>query len=316
MNTTPELPGDRDVIYFDKYGLIVQRDGDGGDTAQRQGLMWAGIFIREQVLGLKWHLTPPIKFEASLSLLEPGSSGEFVRHPVQWNDPQDFSRDQSIPIIAAMGLWLQLDPLRRMWDKTKARFFRFQNGDLCFFEHVNLFRRALGEKPQLLGDFQLVGSSAARCALGLAKDDVGDDLNHIVSLLLAKHLKATALVDQAIEVYKNLRPVNYGCFMSLYRNEYGLHFDTPAAVMIKRIKTGIEGGWKPDCPEALGALRWYFRAESGGSSALPELYAPIIDAYLAAQHEAKLPESEMGAWVNPVSSLEPSRYTTRVDDGR
>ena len=241
--------------------------------------MWTGIVIREK-LGKKWHITPPIDLNTALGMLEPKADGKFIRHPVKWNDPKDFSRDQSIPVIASMGLYNDRRRLTRMWTQTKNRFYRFQNGDLCSFEHINLFRRSLGQNPQQLGDFQLIGSSAARCALGLNKDDVGDDLNHIVTLVLGNAIISTPLVDAAIDVYKNYRPLNYGCFMQAYRETYGLHFDTPTAEMIRRIEKGIKDGWKADCPHPLGALRWYFRAESGGSPALAELFAPIVDAVI------------------------------------
>lgn len=50
--------------------------------------------------------------------------------------------------------------------------------------------------------------------------------------------------------------------------------------MTARIRKGIAEGWQPDCPRVLGALRWYFRAESKGNPELAELYAPIVEAFL------------------------------------
>src|SRR5687768_5582080 len=34
------LSGESRIIYYDKYGLITQADGDGADTAQREGMYW------------------------------------------------------------------------------------------------------------------------------------------------------------------------------------------------------------------------------------------------------------------------------------
>jgi len=51
--------------------------------------------------------------------------------------------------------------------------------------------------------------------------------------------------------------------------------------MKARIKAGIATGWTTDCPRVLGALRWYFRAESGGCSILAELYEPMVNRWLS-----------------------------------
>lgn len=53
--------------------------------------------------------------------------------------------------------------------------------------------------------------------------------------------------------------------------------------MISRIETGIrDRGWKPDCTSVLGAVKWYFRAETGGSPGMVSIYKPILDKYFAA----------------------------------
>jgi hypothetical protein len=273
---------DEDLIYFDSYNLPVQRDCDGGDSAQRLGWMWLGIFLRNR-LGKPWHITPPAALDASVDLLEPKSNGDFIRHPLKWNDPKDFSRDQSLPLVAAMGVWSEPTRLDRMWRGVVQRLYRFQNGDLCAPEHINLFRRARALSPQQLGDLQLVGSSVARTALGLNLDDVGDDLNHIVSLMIARVRSPTPTVDLAIRIYAKHRPHSYGSYLGSYRKAYGFAYDTSAAVMIDRMKRGIAGGWRPDknVPPSLGALRWYFRRESNGAPALAELYAPIVQYWLS-----------------------------------
>ena len=273
---------DEDLIYFDQAGLPVQRDCDGGDTAQRVGWMWLGIYLRSR-LGRPWHISPPIDFARMLSLIEPHQDGLFIRHPVKWNDPNDFSRDQSMPLIASMGLLGTPQPLSRMWSGVLARRYRFQNGDLCAPEHVNLFNRARRLSPKTLGDLQLVGSSVARTALGLNMDDVGDDLNHIVSLILARFRAPTSLVDLAIRIYARHRPHSFGSYLGSYRKAYGSAYDTPHAVMTARIDAGIGSGWQPDknVSPVFGAVRWYFRRETSGSPALAELYGPIIRRWLS-----------------------------------
>lgn len=120
------LPQDRD-IYTDPDGLIVHRqdDGfcDGGDTAQREGWYWLGVWVRSHTPGMKpWPITRKLTFSQVLKLLEPHGDGVFYRHPklTPWNNPTDkewgTSRDQLTPLIAAMGAWHESNALRRLWD--------------------------------------------------------------------------------------------------------------------------------------------------------------------------------------------------------
>ncbi len=114
-------------IYCDQYGLIVHKNSDGtfngGDTAQREGWYWLGVWIRQNTPGLeKWTPTRKLSFDQVLALLEPHSDGVFYRHPKQemYNNPYDkkygFSRGQLISLVAAMGVWGKHDAIRRLWD--------------------------------------------------------------------------------------------------------------------------------------------------------------------------------------------------------
>lgn len=114
-------------LLCDQYGLIVQQDANGnfngGDTAQREGWYWMGVWIREHTPGLEpWKYKRKLTFDQVIELLEPNSDGIFYRHPKQapFNNPFDkewgFSRDQMIPLVAAMGLWGKKDAIKRLWD--------------------------------------------------------------------------------------------------------------------------------------------------------------------------------------------------------
>jgi len=114
-------------IFCDESGLIVHQDSDGrfngGDTAQREGWYWVGVWIREHTPGLApWTHKRKLTFDQVLKLLEPASDGVFYRHPKQapFNNPFDkewgFSRDQMVPMVAAMGLWGKHDAIRRLWE--------------------------------------------------------------------------------------------------------------------------------------------------------------------------------------------------------
>jgi hypothetical protein len=122
-------PVDDAALLCDSDGLIVHRAtaehpyGDGGDTAQREGWYWLGVWIRQNTPGLQpWPHRRKLNFDQVLRLLEPNGDGVFYRHPklAPWNNPYDkkfgFSRDQMVPLVAAMGVWGKQEELRRLWD--------------------------------------------------------------------------------------------------------------------------------------------------------------------------------------------------------
>jgi hypothetical protein len=272
-------------LAIDQHGLIVQTDGDGGDTAQREGWAWFGSWIREHELHDPWSVQRCITFELAMSMLEIDQSGTFRRNPDKYNEAKDFSRDQSIPIIAAMGFWGDAARLERFWERTKARSYLTQNGEMLRPDGVNLFLRARGIKPGIIGDVQLYGGVVSRLAQAADRNDVGDDLNLLVILLMAKlRFPATntgvpgTSTEEVIRLYADKRPRSYGSYLQSYRREFGVDLKVSDADLRKRMDNGIAKGWKPDadCPPVLGALRWYFRAESKGNPELAELYAPIV----------------------------------------
>jgi len=109
--------GDDGDLLCDSDGLIVHQPsaehpyGDGGDTAQREGWYWLGVWIRQNTPGLQpWPHRRKLNFDQVLHLLEPNRDGVFYRHPklAPWNNPYDkkfgFSRDQMVPLVAAIGV--------------------------------------------------------------------------------------------------------------------------------------------------------------------------------------------------------------------
>lgn len=114
-------------IFYDSDGLIVHHgpngELDGGDTAQREGWYWLGVWLRMNISGLKpWDKPRKLTFEQVIQLLEPNRDGVFYRHPKlpPWNDPHGkaygFSRDQLEPLVAAMKVWGKRDAIRRLWN--------------------------------------------------------------------------------------------------------------------------------------------------------------------------------------------------------
>jgi hypothetical protein len=272
-------------IYYDRNGLIAQRNCDGGDTAQREGWYWLGLAVTTaNNLGAPWPQRG-LSFEQVMSKLEIGQTGTFRRNPDKWNDPADFTRDQTVPIVAAMGFRNDTLRLQRFYQELRRRnWFAQKHGDeMTTPVYRNLVARARNEAPNPFTDAAFLFAAAEARVLGSRsnKDDVGDDLNLIVILLLATVRRPSAGVDWVRSYYSKNRPDNYGMFLDAYRAAYGTDWTgkTTKEEMARRIDAGIKAKWKPDCPRILGALRWYFRAESGGSPGLAELYAPIIQKW-------------------------------------
>jgi hypothetical protein len=270
-----------DALHLDKYGLIVQSDGNGGDTAQREGWAWLGAWVRLNILKKPWPVERKLSFTDTMALLEMDQSGTFRRNPdPRWNSLQDFSRDQTIPIVAAMGVWNDQQRLDRFWQKTVSRSYRAQNGDLMGPGGVNLFLRARNSQPGIIGDLQMPLDVAMRIkSSSTDKNDVGDDLNLIVILLLSKLRSSNDSTNTALTTYALNRPDNYGCYLQSYRAKFGIDPNVDPAVVRNRMDAGIAGGWSPDCSRVLGALRWYFRVETGANPELAELYAPILSRW-------------------------------------
>ena len=119
-------PEDREMSC-DSQGLIVQQNADGtpngGDTAQREGWYWLGVWIRNHTPGMpRWTRVRKVSFDEVLKLLEPKKDGVFYRHPTQapFNNPYDkewgFSRDQMVPLVAAMGMYNKQAEIRRLYE--------------------------------------------------------------------------------------------------------------------------------------------------------------------------------------------------------
>lgn len=276
-------------IFFDQFGLIVQRDGDGGDTAQREGWVWFGNWIVENLVGLPAAPLPiPIDYPDSIDLLEV-RPGEFCRHPTQGgfkSNPDDFSRDQAIPLIAAMGIYEDYTRLTRLESaiRTCFGFLKCVQGtqDVVDPPLANLLHRAQNRAPDRAADLILLGGVVNRLKqANINPDDVGDDLNLIIYLLMAKLRQPTDASDRAAELYVKSRPQSSGCFISQYRKTFVDDFDADEPTMQARIASGVSQGWQPDCSPIQGALNWYFRAESGGCSKLGFLYGPLLSDLLS-----------------------------------
>ena len=111
---------------FDRDGLIMHDDADFGDTAQREGWYWLGVWIRQNKLHQPWIDNPPrqLSFDDVLKKLEPNHDGVFVRapgkdpygRPTDGHENHGTTRDQLVPLIAAMAVWGKREELQRLWN--------------------------------------------------------------------------------------------------------------------------------------------------------------------------------------------------------
>lgn len=227
-------------IHFDEHGLIVQSDGDGGDTAQRTGMFY---YVHRDERA----------FERALDLLEV-EPGVYVRHPFQHdfrNEPHRFSRDQQRPLVIALGKCGMHD---RLWRLTRAHLMRmgkYQNVDVMGPSHLGEYVRAFRFKalyPLLwITDLGLLFSSLETAVTARFDADFTDDNNHLLSLLQAQDIMPTPISWLARKIYKNFRPENLG--------------------------NSILGEPSP----AQGALAWYHRAGNGGNPLIAEAYRPLVE---------------------------------------
>jgi hypothetical protein len=176
------------------------------------------------------------------------------------------------------------------------------NGDNIGPAEVNLFLRALNKDPMtpsldnalpfviipfegaskggidgelalLANTHLIVGSTQAD------HDNTGDDLNHVVLLLMAKLIHPSFISDNAAQQYVEQRALSFGSYLGAYYKKHGDDLKDYQS----RIVAGIAAGWKPDVSPIVGVVRWYHRPNSGDGHANPQLstlFAPIIDRLL------------------------------------
>lgn len=233
----PEL-----FIQFDEHGLIVQADGDGGDTAQRTGMFY---FVYDD----------PASFARALDQLEV-RPGVYVRHPHQHgfrSDPREFSRDQQRALVIALGAYGMTARLWRMTKEHVKRLGKYQNKDFVGPSHVGEYIRAYGTSylyPVLLvTDFALLLNSARIAIVHRYDPGHSDDNNHVMSLAQARYVMPTPASWLARKIYKKFRPPNDGNFRM--KEAYAAH----------------------------GALVWYHRAENNGNPLIGEAYRNVISNF-------------------------------------
>lgn len=209
-------------VNFDSDGLIVLKDGDGGDCGAESGRYYAGLKFRE-ILGIdnsEWPRNGVADFD------------NVVNHLVTWkqvlryNKPpyhalSDVSRDQHQPMLVALYLYGKMAHLKGITDELE-RSCLFPNGDIYGPVDWSLTERFMEEKPFTIpGDIQQLGSVAVRC-LTRDMNNVGNDLNLTVQLCLSLHVKPTLWSQVSRLVYRQFRKGGIQrCWDHYYRPETG-----------------------------------------------------------------------------------------------
>jgi len=274
-------------MFIDAYALIVQQDGDGGDTLQREGMYAFGkklLYDRSTNTVVVSEENPARRDPAQIMSKFEVQPGVYVRHPdpTHWySNPETTSRDQIVPVIAYCAAYHDYARLWRLFVATAKRGFFAQNildtgeGETkvkvpdTMIGHLGLFIRAGGEwtaplYPLLFitDTVDLIGTIIDVIPLHweetgkkLRSRDLGDvdDNNTIIADLLAARYKPTPISWLNRQIYALTRPINYG--------------------------NTVLGESNP----VMGALAWYHRTEAGGNEEIAELYRPLVEEYFSPQ---------------------------------
>lgn len=272
-------------MYVDAYSVIVQKDFDGGDSLQREGMYAFGKKLRYDSTDNKVYLTPPASRRiASVDIMDnfEVQPGIYVRHPdttMWYSNPDTTSRDQLLPVIAYCAAYEDYPRLWRLFNATLHRGFFAQNslriGDDetdrkipdPMFLNVAQFIRAGGWwtaplYPLLFvfDSYELVGTLLSALPLHfkddhliprLKNDNDVDDNNIVIQHLMAAAYKPTPISELNRYLYASLRTENLGNTLLGEKNH------------------------------VMGARRWYHRSEYGGhgNPEIAEVYRPLIEKY-------------------------------------
>jgi hypothetical protein len=219
--------------YRDSFGLIAQapaNDRDGGDSSHRIGLFYGGLYLLfkdNKVVMQKVEKD----LDADLAKITVGP-GKFIRHPdhkMWYSNPDNFSRDQTISLIAVLGLFdspehrkLIRQNLQNVLDNHGFFPNRLQNwtnaekhlpydyNDIIGPDDFGLYIRAMrSEKWKWalwVTDSQTFLQSLINVVMSYVDNtSTSNDVNHTMRLLVSKHIWPTWWTRSAAYIYFNFR---------------------------------------------------------------------------------------------------------------
>lgn len=139
--------------YFDKNGLLVQKDGDGGDTPSHEGLAWLAAHFGGNF---------PSPWDYGFFISDVTVDGKLIRNPINYNDPNDASRDQYRAVLVADYFQKSFLSYTEEYYGNLPRNFlgwpRYPNGDVFSPQDYVLFNPNANYGLKLLSDvFALLG---------------------------------------------------------------------------------------------------------------------------------------------------------------
>lgn len=292
-------------MYVDTYALIVQQDGDGGDTLQREGMYAFGKWMRYNLEDNTVYINDmpqrrdPAKIIDKLEV----KPGIFIRHPdpEQWySNPKTTSRDQLVPVIAYCAAYRDYPRLWRLFKATAKRGMFSQNTKRAgkghkefkvpdtFLGHLSLFIRGGGYwtapfYPLLIltDSISFAGTIIHQIPIHWEQTnkrfrfkegrDV-DDNNTIIYHLVAAQFKPTPVSWLHRQFYAATRRPSNGNYLLGETNN------------------------------VMGALVWYHRRQNRGNPEMAELYRPLVMKYFSPQDDYQRMRIELSSMVNNFSS--------------
>ena len=211
------------MMFFDRYQLVVHHDGDSGDSCADTFRYW---YARR--LGGSRNIAAP---KQAYQTLFRGGIG--IRSPYQWNDPADFSRDQTRPAVICLQAFGCIDELAEIKKEMIARGWKYQNGEIAWPDHRAEFdpagRRFWADLSQVIASIFLVLHSWINWKM------CDDDQNHIAALIQFHIAKPTALnwIARRIYSWRRRGPIwALETFYAIDNPEIGALMEAPVRTLI------------------------------------------------------------------------------------
>jgi hypothetical protein len=291
-------------MHLDSLRLIVQADGDAGDSLANHATyevavrmrIKLGEFIKVTSLDdlsnfpRKWQFDDVFQ-ESAQQWFEPDFDGIYVRSPNEgwWSNPKTTTRDQMLPAIFANALNGMHEENIRLFERIFSRGLFAQNtirnGDDgpsegrkipdTFIGHLQWFIRPLPIVRWILWPLLLIID-----CFGLLKTFFS---------LIPYQMKDGGRIEKR-------SPDNCDVRNSFLGHLLALNFaPTPISYLSRRLFTnclhstyGMLDCESPDHPESynyretnrvMGALVWYFRKEAKGNPDIAEALRPTVERY-------------------------------------
>lgn len=118
---------------IDVNGLYVEENGDGGDCPHRTGIMIMYFAVH--------NLVDSLRVASNVFTYLRVMTNSYIRYPVIYNAPKDFSRDQASRLMLGLGATGYLQAVKGYYNIVYSNKLRHPNDDLLGLEEIiNLIR--------------------------------------------------------------------------------------------------------------------------------------------------------------------------------